>query len=88
MRRISAIRAAANGLRGAVKLTADGRILHGYSRCSPCSADEGSAGDLAPGLKGTVTGGTMLGGGQVVATELEEVVNLAVAGKEPLGMVR
>jgi hypothetical protein len=30
----------------------------------------------------------MFGCGQEVATELEEVVDLAVAGKEPLGMPR
>ena len=52
------------------------------------SGDEGSAGDLAPGLKGTVTGGTVIVGGQEVATELEEVVDLALAGEEPLGMAR
>ena len=42
------------------------------------------AGDVAPNLEGTVTGGTVIVGGQEVATELEEVVDLAVAGKEPL----
>ena len=39
-------------------------------------------------LKGTVTGGAMVGCDQAVAAELEEVVNLAVAGEEPLGMPR
>ena len=52
------------------------------------SGSTGDAGDIAPGLKGTVTGSTVIVGGQEVATELEEVVDLAVAGKEPLGMPR
>jgi hypothetical protein len=41
-----------------------------------------------PSLEGTVTGSTVIVGGQEVATELEEVVDLAVAGEEPLGMPR
>ena len=52
------------------------------------SGSTGDAGDIAPGPEGTVTGGAMLGGGQEVATELEEVVDLAVAGEEPLGVAR
>ena len=50
------------------------------------SGSTGDAGNIAPGLKGTVTGGTVIVGGQEVATELEEVVDLAVAGEKPLGM--
>ena len=89
---LSATACASSGLGtrsgGAVKLTADGRILHGCGRCSPCSADEGCTGDIAPGLKGAVTAGSMFGSGQEVATKLEEVVDLAVAGEEPLGVAR
>src|SRR3954452_7182672 len=48
----------------------------------------GDAGNIAPSLEGTVTGGTVIVGGQEVATELEEVVDLAVAGEEPLGVAR
>ena len=40
----------------------------------------GDAGEITPGLEGAVTGGAMVGCGQEVATELEEVVDLAVAG--------
>jgi transposase len=35
--------------------------------------------DITPGLKGTITGGSMFGSGQEVSTELEVVVDLAVA---------
>ena len=41
------------------------------------------AGDIASPLKGTVTSGSMVGNGQKVAAELEQVVDLAVAGEEP-----
>ena len=44
------------------------------------------AGDIAPSLKGTITGGSVVGSGQVVAAKLEEIVGLAVAGEEPLGV--
>ncbi len=55
--------------------------------------DDGSgsmsdAGDITPSLKGTVTGSSVVVGAQEVAAELEEVVDLAVAGEEPLGMPR
>ena len=52
------------------------------------SGSTGDASDIAPGLKGTVTGGSMVDGGQEVATELEVVVDLTMAGEEPLGMPR
>jgi hypothetical protein len=48
----------------------------------------GDAGDITPGLEGAVTGDAMVGGSQAVATELEEVVDLAVAGEKPLNMAR
>ena len=47
------------------------------------SGSTGDGGDIASSLKGTVTGGAMVGSGQKVAAELEEVVDLAVAGEEP-----
>lgn len=52
------------------------------------SGSTGDASDIAPGLKGTVTGGSVVDGGQAMAAKLEEVVELAVAGEEPLGMPR
>jgi translation initiation factor 2 gamma subunit (eIF-2gamma) len=52
------------------------------------SGDEGSTGDSAPDLEGAVAGGSMLVGGQAVATELEMIVDLAVAGEKLLGVPR
>ena len=57
-------------------------MLHGRS------GGTGDAGGITPSLKGTVTGGTVIVGGQEVATKLEEVMDLAVAGEEPLGVPR
>src|SRR6476661_4701388 len=52
------------------------------------SGSTSDAGNIAPSLKGTVTSGSMVDSGQSVAAELEEVVDLAVAGEEPLGVPR
>ena len=52
------------------------------------SGSTSNAGDIMPGLEGTVTGSAMVDGGQAMAAELEEVVNLAVTGEELLGMPR
>ena len=43
------------------------------------SGSPSDPGDITPGLKGTITGGSMFGSGQEVSTELEVVVDLAVA---------
>ena len=50
-----------------------GAIPHGQS------GSPSDAGDITPSLKGTITGGSMFGSGQEVSTELEVVVDLAVA---------
>ena len=52
------------------------------------SGSTGDAGGIMRGLGGTVTSSAIVGCTQEVATELEEVVDLAVAGEEPLGMLR
>ena len=44
------------------------------------------AGDLGPGLKGLGPGGSVLAGGEVIAAEVEEVVDLVVSGEKPLGL--
>src|SRR5689334_16102963 len=51
------------------------------------SGSTGDVGDIAPSPKGTITGGSMFGSGQEVAAKPEEVVNLVVAGEEPLGVL-
>ena len=71
---------ASSSWRTANEAAAPWLMLHGRS------GGTGDAGDITPSLKGTVTGSSMVACGQKVAAELEEVVDLAVAGKEPLGM--
>ena len=44
----------------------------------------GHAADLGPGLKGLGPGGSILIGGDVVAAEMKEVVDLVVSGEETL----
>ncbi len=44
----------------------------------------GDAGDLGPNLKGLGPGGSILGGGHLMAAEVEEVVDPVVGGKETL----
>jgi hypothetical protein len=41
-------------------------------------------GDLGPDREGSRAGASVLGGGDVIATEVEEVVDLVVRGEEPL----
>ena len=74
-------------IRSRVINLADGaRVWCRHSIRTRHSGSTGDAGNFAPSLKGTITGGAIVGSGQEVATELEEVVDLAVAGKEPLGV--
>ena len=46
----------------------------------------GHAGDRGPGLEGLGSGGSILTGGEVIAAEVEEVVDLIVSGEEALGL--
>ena len=46
----------------------------------------GNPGDLGPGLEGLGPGGSILGGGEVIAAEVKEVVDLIVDGEETLGL--
>ena len=50
-----------------------------------CLCDISNRGDLAPGAQGGVAGGTVLGGGEAMAAELEAVVDAGVGGQELLG---
>ena len=71
---------------GAVKLAAEGLTCTNV-RCSLPLRRRGQRPNRAS-AKGTVEGGAVIVGGQEVATELEEVVDLALAGEESLGMAR
>jgi len=44
----------------------------------------GDAGDLGPNLEGLGPGGSILGGGHLMAAEVEEVVDPVVGGEETL----
>ena len=46
----------------------------------------GHAGDLSPSLEGLGSGGSILGGGAVIAAEVEEIGNLIVCGEEALNL--
>ena len=46
----------------------------------------GHAGDRGPGLEGLSPGGSILAGGEVIAAEVEQVVDLIVSGEEALGL--
>ena len=46
------------------------------------------AGDLGPGMKGLGSGGSILDGGDVIAAEVEEIVDLIVSGEKALGLTR
>src|SRR6476646_2489063 len=54
----------------------------------PRLCQSGHAGDLGPGLKGLGPGGSIQIGGDVVAAEMEEVVDLVVSGEETLCLPR
>jgi hypothetical protein len=46
----------------------------------------GHAADLGPGLEGLGSGGSILAGGEVIAAEVEEVVDLIVGGEKALSL--
>ena len=46
----------------------------------------GHAADLSPGLEGLGPGGSVLSGWEVIAAEVEQVVDLIVGGEKPLGL--
>ena len=46
----------------------------------------GHAGNLSPDLKGTGPGGSILGGGAVIAAEIKQVIDLIMSGEEALGL--
>ena len=63
-----------------------GKAREGRSHERLCQS--GHAGDLGPDLEGLGPGGSILDGGDVVATEVEEIVDLVMGGEEALGLTR
>jgi len=72
---------------GTVNLIGSGRDKargEGWAHEGLCPS--GHTGDLGPGLKGLGPGGSILGGWEVIAAEVEEIVDLIVSGEEALGL--
>src|SRR3954469_7929479 len=78
-----------SGLRpGTVNLIGSGRDKAHEGRSHEGLCPSGHAGDLGPGLKGLGPGGSVLGGGAVIAAEMEEIVDPVMGGEEALGLAR
>src|SRR4051794_13672034 len=71
---------------GTVNLIGSGRDTAHEGRSHERLCPSGHAGDLGPGLEGLGSGGSILGGGAVIAAEVEQVVDLVVSGEEALGL--
>jgi hypothetical protein len=56
----------------------------GWAHGSLCQS--GNPGDFGPALEGLGPGGSILRGWEVIAAEVEEVVDLIVGGEETLGL--
>src|SRR3954451_14675759 len=71
---------------GTVNLIGSGRDKAGEGRSHEHLCPSGNAGDLGPSLEGLGSGGSVLSGGDVVAAEVKQVVDLIVSGEEALGL--
>jgi hypothetical protein len=73
---------------GTINLIGNGRdkAREGWSHKRLCRSS--NAGDLGPDLEGLGPGGSILDGGDVVATEVEEIVDPVMGGEEALGLTR
>ena len=71
---------------GTVNLIGSGRDKAHEGRSHEGLCPSGHAGDLGPGLEGLGPGGSILDGGDVIAAEVEEVVDPIVGGEEALGL--
>src|SRR3954453_8754598 len=71
---------------GTVNLIGSGRDTAHEGRSHERLCPRGHAGDLSPGLEGLGSGGSILGGGAVIAAEVEQVVDLVVSGEEALSL--
>ncbi len=73
---------------GTVNLMGSGRDKAREGRSHERLCPSGHASDLGPDLEGLGPGGSILDGGDVIATEVEEIVDLVVGGEEALGLTR
>src|SRR3954453_8644777 len=70
---------------GTVNLIGSGRDTAHEGRSHEGLCPSGHAGDLGPSLEGLGSGGSVLSGGDVVAAEVEEVVDTIMGGEKALG---
>src|SRR5215212_6154325 len=73
---------------GTVNLIGSGRDKAHKGRSHEGLCPSGHAGDRGPGLEGLGPGGSILGGREVIAAEVEQVVDLIVRGEKALGLTR
>ena len=78
--------AVASSQNGTVNLIGSGRDTAHEGRSYEGLCPSGHAGDLGPDLKGLGPGGSILAGGEVVAAEVEEIVDPVMGGEEALGL--
>ena len=71
---------------GTVNLIGSDRDKAQEGRSHEGLCPSGHAGDLGPGLEGLGPGGSILGSRKVSASEVEQVVDPIVGGKEALGL--
>src|SRR3954453_9432190 len=69
---------------GTVNLIGSGRDKAHEGRSHEGLCPSGHAADLGPGLEGLGSGGAILTGGEVIAAEVEQFVDLIVRGEEAL----
>ena len=69
---------------GTVNLISSGRDKAHEGRSHERLCQSGHASDLGPDLEGLGPGGSILDGGDVVAAEVEEIVDLVVSREEAL----
>src|SRR3954447_18341380 len=71
---------------GTVNLIGSGRDTAHEGRSHERLCPSGDAADLGPGLEGLGSGGSILAGREVIAAEVEQVVDLVVSGEEALSL--
>src|SRR5215203_4134276 len=72
--------------RGTVNLIGSDRDTAHEGRSHEGLCPSGHAGDLGPGLEGLGSGGSILDGREVIAAEVEQVVDPIVGGEEALSL--
>jgi hypothetical protein len=75
-------------LAGTVNLIGCGRDKAHDGRSHERLCPSGNAGDLGPDLEGLGPGGSILDGGDVVAAEVEQIVDPVMSAEEALGLTR